>query len=701
MRRERFEDARDSVMARAMLCAAASVAALASVAIAGEEDAWPELATPTGIVAGSALDFSQMCHTGNGRAGELGRVIATNGHFAFERRPERAVRFFGVNTVGDMNTPTRDAAERFAEYAARVGYNALRIHHHDDEITRTSPDGTTLDLAAMDKLDALCRAAIDKGLYLTTDLFVSRRHIPYRECGIDKDGFMGIGEFKSLVQFHEGVSGNFMAFARNFLLHRNIYTGKTYAEEPALAFISLVNEGALTGFAREEFLREGACAKAWREWLERRKFDDINRDIPLDAPGGNSRDARAFRLFLAESEMRFVNRMKGFLRDELGCHALITDMNGVHHPEESQLARQLAFDYVDEHFYVGGPWFYGGGWNVPSRSRLAHHNHAKEIETLARRVVFHRVMGKPFVASEFNYPSPDDWRAAGGMIVGALSAAQDWDGLWRFAWSHGKDGLEDISRKGMYYMDVVSDPMMLASERAIASLFLRGDKKPFKEQEAIGISKRRVAKLSASDNGYDDASTTVAWEARTGSALGDADAKPEGKRGGNSSGDGEIKIDPERGTFIVSTLGTCGGFGPKEATIKAGALAAHLKDDAVIWVAALDGKEISKSKRMLLSHLTDVRQTGMVFKEMGIHGRDLLDWGHLPLRVRPAVAEVRLGVAADRYEVYALSWDGTRICRIDSKYDKVNGVLSFVASVRQAKTPAPVNLYEIVSVQNK
>ena len=91
----------------------------------------------------------------------------------------------------------------------------------------------------------------------------------------------------------------------------------------------------------------------------------------------------------------------------------------------------------------------------------------------------------------------------------------------------------------------------------------------------------------------------------------------------------------------------------------------------------------------------------MVFKEMGIHGRDLLDWGHLPLRVRPAVAEVRLGVAADRYEVYALSWDGTRICRIDSKYDKVKGVLSFVASVRQAKTPAPVNLYEIVSVQNK
>ena len=83
------------------------------------------------IEPGSALDFSVLRPSGK-PVGRYGRVIARNGHFEFEGRPGVAQRFYGANLCFGANFPkTAEEAHALAQTLASVGYNAIRIHHHD------------------------------------------------------------------------------------------------------------------------------------------------------------------------------------------------------------------------------------------------------------------------------------------------------------------------------------------------------------------------------------------------------------------------------------------------------------------------------------------------------------------------------------------------------------------------------------------
>lgn len=143
-------------------------------------------------------------------------------------------RFYGVNVCGSAVIPDYETARAFARRLSRIGYNSVRIHHHEKSLV-VKDDMTTLDEEAMRRFDGLVAACVDEGLYLTTDLFVSRAPVPRRACGVDEDGTFSGREMKELSHFHEGVYSNFCAFARNFLTHRNVYTGRPSSRSPATA----------------------------------------------------------------------------------------------------------------------------------------------------------------------------------------------------------------------------------------------------------------------------------------------------------------------------------------------------------------------------------------------------------------------------------------------------------------------------------
>ena len=683
-------------MATRFLVAATFATALPFSSLHGAlaEETWLEIKAPPIIEPGTALDFSAQRPSGNVPAGTFGYVIARGEHFEFENLPGVPQRFYGMNTTGNMNLPTYEDAVRFAGNAARLGYNAIRIHHHDDEITHSSPDGTTLDPGEMRKLDGLIAACIAQGIYVATDLYVSRRHIPWRAVGIERDGLCG-EDLKLLAPFHEGAYSNFIAFARNFLGHVNHYTGRSYAEEPALVWISLVNEGALTQFRPAAFTKHHCYAEAWRRWVQDRKaadpavWGDLDETLPTQFID-DDRQTLAFRLFLEETEERFVARVARFLREEMKCRALITDMNGVHHPASSQLARARAMDYVDEHFYVGGPWCFAGGYDLPSRSRMAHVNYVRSPNDLVPRVVFHRVFGKPFTVTEFNYPAPDDCRAAAGLICGSLAALQDWAGVWRFAWSHGLKALANPAAKSMYYMDVSGDPAMLASERAAVCLFLRGDLAPLAETRPVTLCERRIRSLAPPFAPYETADTALAWRARVGTDFGDNEHAPDATGLAN----GTVQTDSSNGVFTVASPRTCGGFSDG-AEIRAGALAAQPDSFAAIWASTLDGKPFDTTRRILVTHMTDVRQTDMEFEEKGDAGRDLIGWGRLPHLIRAGKADIALRVTPGKWAVFALNPDGTRAAQIPCTATNDDGLFRFEADIARDPTN-PSWLYECV-----
>ena len=667
---------------------------------------WIPLANEPWIESGSALDFTQVVPH-HAPAGKFGRVVAVGDHFEFADLPGEPQRFYGVNICGDANIPSsREAADRFAAQLARVGYNTLRIHHHERNIVssnanwREGLDDTMPDPSRLDKFDALVSACVEHGIYLTTDLFVSRSHLtPWRSIGIDRDGCIrNTSDFKILCAFWEPAYQNLLAWSRNFLSHVNPYTGRSLAEEPALACLALINEGNLGNYGAAA-LRQFPCVEeAWKAWLAERSGDEAFADIPdtipdeLTADTGatpENRHAAAFAIFLADKEAALADRLRSFLRDELHCPAPLSSLSCWYNPVQYQLPR-TGFDYVDDHFYVDHPTFLDKSWSLPSR--CPNTNPMMGANAGARSVVFRRLMDKPFCLTEWNYSGPGRFRGVGGIATGVLGALQNWSGMWRFAWSHGRAGVEKPETKTLGYFDMSGDPLGLAAERAALCLFLRGDIAPLPAAYPVALSESALRDPS---NGAPKCEAPswlwAAWNARLGTTVqpdGAADGAAAFRRpsadvradlqtlGAGTPGNGAVSIDTTTGTFLLDTPRTAGGFA-EEGAHEAGALAFALADaPATVWASSLDGKPIADSSRILVTHLTDVQNSDITYADSNL--TVLLSWGKLPHLMRRGAAAVSLAAAPGEWTVWRLSPSGRRLGTVPAVY--AGGRLSFTAS---------------------
>ncbi len=667
---------------------------------------WLPLDYKKDIEAGSALDFSRMGFT-DAPAGRHGWLKNVDGHFEFERLPGRPRRFYGVNLCGTANFPEHELAEQLVTRFKRFGYNTIRVHHHDAGTVQGSPDALTLNPENMDKLDYLLATAFREGFYVTTDLFVSRtRAIKWRHIGVDRDGLVEQHMFKALCAMYEPAFQNWCTYARNFLTHVNPYTGHAYKDEPGLPLISLINEGGLfmgwgRGTADEPIVRE-----AWRKWvLEKRAADpEFYPDISPDATPKNSsyatHESAAFALFMGELEKKMVVRMKRFLR-ELGCKALLTNDNcGPHYAPLQDAAGE--YDYVDDHFYVDHPHFLEQKWRLPSS--CGNRNPIQIRRLPPCNIAFVRMLDKPYTVTEWNFSGPGMYRGVGGILTGAMAALQDWDGLWRFAYSHSREGLRAGTVGNPGYFNLCSDPLGMASDRASVCLFLRGDIAPIASTNGVALLitpesiKPKAGRFPAAPAWSD-----VAWNMRVGTCLsreaaGGLRVVPREQADDPAVTNWAISVPPtpalrferERGAFAIDTPRTCGGFA-LDGTISAGPLSATLEGAAAtVWASSLDDAPIAASKHILLTHLTDVQGDGVKFATE--ERKVLLRFGNRPL-VRNGSARVELSVAEPgAFTVYELETSGRRLGKVPSEVR--DGKLAFTASV--AGPNGARILYEIV-----
>ena len=664
---------------------------------------WIPLDYRRDIEAGSALDFSQMGFT-DAPAGKHGWLRNAGGNFEFENLPGKPQRFYGVNLCGTANFPDHALADALVTRFKRLGYNALRIHHHDNGSVQGSADGLTLNQGNMERLDYLLAAAIREGLYITTDIYVSRGHsIKCRYIGIDRDGTLDIQHFKALCAVYEPAFENWATYAKNLLLHMNPYTGRRYIDEPALPLISLVNEGGFfMGWSRG--VRDDPHVLAsWRAWLAAKRAADPSfaPDASGDSLPHNFWDKAtypAIAQWTGELEVRMVARMKAYLRG-LGCKALLTNGNCGPHYAALQAAT-ADYDYIDDHFYVDHPSFLEQPWRLPSWCPNRNPLLGKGSISPSKQA-FTRMMDKPFTVTEWNFSGPGRYRGVGGILTGAMAAMQEWDGLWRFAYSHSRDNLKDADPRSPSYFDLSSDPLAQASERASLCLFLRGDMAPLTRGAALWVTPESVTwkKVLPGAPSWSDA----AWRMRVGSCLSPDAAgglrvirREEAEVASVTNGMAAAKvrdalrIDRERGAFTIDTPRTCGGFAPA-GEIVAGAVKATVAGaPATVWVHALDGNVISQSRRLLLTHLTDVQGDGTKFTDESM--TVLLGWGGRPL-VKNGTAEVSLRLSnPEGCTVHELDTSGRRIRVIPSVAE--GDILRFKASV-SGPDGARI-LYEIV-----
>lgn len=620
--------------------------------IVREGKEWMKLDFKSEIPEGGPLDFSFLL---DAPAGKYGRVtVAPDGGFTFENAPEKRLRLYGENLCERALQLDETAAASLAAYFARMGINSVRLHHHDNAlIDPDSPDSLTFDPKALDRFDRLFARLKEQGIYITTDLYTSRR----LKAGDDIPelaGHTGNLRLKTVLPVSRAAMRNWKSFARRWMTHRNPYTGLAWGEDPALVFVNLVNEDNI-----------------WVWWnsdprvaeLYRREFDRYRAENRLpDSPAGNSNPV--FRRFLDELQMKCQQEMMEFLRDELKLKVLLTSQN-FYGDVPSTIIRNR-FDLVDDHQYHDHPGFPKSEWGLPQtfsqRSAIAN------MASLPRTLLPNRIYGKPFAVTEFCYTAPNIYRAEGGPLIGGYAALQDWNALYRFAYSFS--AVNSSPRRVINDFESANEPMAQFGDRIAAALFVRGDVKTAPEKYVFQLPEEFYS--SGLDRNFPGEFQTLGLIARIGSAAGPLPAGTEPwdrvsdrrilklwkdareKRVAVSS-TGELKLDADRGVFTIRTPRT------ETVTLKKGAASAGLLSVAnadthqTVAAISLDGRPLAESGSIVLFQLTDVCNSEIRF---GNEEKTWLDSkGKTPLLVRRGGAEITLRSPVP-YRVTALNCDG-------------------------------------------
>lgn len=386
---------------------------------------WTPFTDEPGILPGSALDFSSQRPT-RAPCGVQGKVVINDkGHFAFASDPTRPVRFYGVNLCYDAQYMEPAKTDEMLDTFVRMGYNAVRIHHWEVDLMKTyGSAGYDFDEEKLDRLGYLVAGCSKRGLYLTTDLYVSRT-VTKRELGEDSDE--RVWDIKDRIHTDPAAFADYIRFVEAVFGRTNPHTGRKLCDDPAWLCLHLVGEP------------------------------------PAEK--------------LAASEVRdFIARTRQALKEKLDWTIPLSDLN-VTDPEikgrDLPQARD-AMDYVDYHFYIDHP----AGISANSFACPGITAHAKPEDESVKRY-FEKILrvqrkDRPFTVSEYNWCGPNAYRAGGPYIVGDLADTRGWDAIWRFSWANHAADMTGLQPAKFFFL--ASDPLARAADRLATGVFLRGRK---------------------------------------------------------------------------------------------------------------------------------------------------------------------------------------------------------------------------------
>lgn len=656
--------------------------------VAGKD--WAPFHHSLDIKSGSIFDFSSMV---DAPAGKYGHVTTTpEGHFSFAKAPGKRLKLSGGNLCFSANFLAKADADLLAKRFQMMGWNTVRFHHYDRDLVGgwNSMLSYTVDPKQLDRLDYMFAAMKKAGMYITIDLYTIREFGPEEIPEIKGPAGRSI---KGLVPVLPSAYKAWTVMVEKLMNHVNPYTGLAWKDDPAFYSLCPLNEDTITTAWKSTPELKEIYLKKYSEWLA---------DKGLKDEKGEKHDAQ-FQEFLIETKLRSNRQIEAFFR-KLGVKALITGSNFI--SSLPQTFMRSEFDFVDNHTYWDHPSFPEKNWSLPFG--FAKGSVLKSFSEVPREMMPSRIFGKPFTVTEYNYCPPNRFRAEGGPVIGAYAALQDWDGLYRFAWSHNSNNT--ISVKPIGGFDISTDPLNILGEKLISLLFARGDIAPSRNSVIYAVTMKEACGKSSgwAGPGFPDEFSKIGLVTRIGSqAIYDKHPKIDGKFScavSKSAPDsqvlngvkwispqdayakyvtdpvkinsdtGQIKLATDEGTLrIVSPLTECLVM-PKGKDLNGNVLKITENDTfTTVSVSSMDGKELAKSKRVLLLHLTDVSNTKMLFRNASMR---LLDkWGELPHLVRKSSVEVKLQNSNPGLKLWAVDMSGKRLDEVPVKYE--NGCYLF------------------------
>jgi hypothetical protein len=213
--------------------------------------------------------------------------------------------------------------------------------------------------------------------------------------------------------------------------------------------------GGVTGLAKDESLEHGNVALFGQTESPSRTLDRLE--------------------FLAVTEKAYFDDMRKLIKEELGAKALVT---GTIVFGPLGLYAQSSMDYIDGHAYWQHPQFPGRPWDpvdwlVPSLSMVADYgNWDSPAGCTLPYLSAGRLADKPYTVSEYNHPAPNDYQAQCVPMIASFAGAQDWDGVWLFAYSHATDKWQTDHYESFF--DIQGNPAKWAFMPAGAAIFRDG-----------------------------------------------------------------------------------------------------------------------------------------------------------------------------------------------------------------------------------
>ncbi len=659
-------------------------------------------------------------------AGRHGRIIRDGDALLYNGQP---IRLWGLNVCYSSCAPDKALAERRAAFYAKYGVNAVRLHKYADGTgwagIQSPGSFVEFDAEGLDRMDYFIAQLKQHGIYvkLSSTFTVKlgpddRAAVPYiDEFGPLRDSEKGrVGTGHGSVFLSREIQDLQITQIVKLLNHRNPYTGLTYAEDPAIAFVELFNEdsalffGTLSRLQKIPTLRQraGEMFFAWLKdrygseqalleaWGERALNSFGTEGLVGESweagfihPAGNpwfydpdqlagSQAPKRQRLmdtmlFLYQLQNDFYDRYVQAIR-EAGYDGQIIASNwqaGRAFSHYYNLHSDYRIGTIDRHNYFGGG---GGGAKI---------NNATMLRTPGSGMLssgLQQVADRPFMLSEWIHVLPSEWGVEGPALIGAYGMGlQGWDVSFMFQNRDDGGFLDRIA--GTWE---VSAPQIMGVFPAVARQVLRGD---VAESDLLAPRYVHVPSLHEGKLGFDDQATqdadvktfggrTVPPQAlavaRCVIEFTDAyrDTPPfdltpyiDGETFRSATGQlawtaGQERLDGHVTVNTPATKAVIGFAAGQTCTLDAVTITPASRFAAIYVTARDSGATVAEGENLLIVAMARARNTGMkVYDDSRILAR-----GQAPIVLEPVQARIVIDRPGEA-TVHVLDHDGARTGR--------------------------------------
>ena len=335
--------------------------------------------------------------------------------------------------------------------------------------------------------------------------------------------------------------------------------------------------------------------------------------------------------FLAETEKAYFDGMRNFIKQDLGCKAMVT---GTIVFGPLGLYAQSDMDFIDGHAYWQHPRFPNRPWDsgdwLIEQKAMSNHPDESTLYKLAAQ----RLAGKPYTVSEYNHPTPLDSQAECVPMIASFAAAQDWDAVWLYTYSHASDAWDRQHLSS--YFDIDTNPAKWGFVNTGATIFrdsalqplnrlYRGSGEP-SQKEPLYMEALAEVHMKSGSNMLETIGPTMR------KLMMQHKVTPP-----NTS------MTWSEGLYAVTSENTLILTGSTErfTEVQGGKVQIKNPASAAVTIVSLDGKTLSlDSQRILITACGRCENTGMQFSEdRRTVGRN---WGKAPVLIEPVEGVITL-----------------------------------------------------------